>query len=916
VDLVLAGGAIPAVAAALAAAERGCRVLLAAPRLYLGEDVCASLRLWPGAAGDPSGPLGRELFRGAGPATPLRIKKMLEERLLAAGVEFVFGCLPVGFLESGRPPYPLAGLVLASRAGRQAVAARVVVDASLHGLLARQIPGLDPAPPASGSVRLMRVVLGGADSPACAPLRSMPSGVVVGDVPQPYHVYERNVPAGVSSIAACAEEEQAARDQTWRPGQWRASELLVPCAGLGVRQAERFAALGPGATEADGIRVGIWAAEMAQALPEGPADPRVRVATPAGVETEREAGDLGECLNGFRPFEAPAELVSAGPDTLPVAARADVIVVGGGTAGAAAAIGAAREGARVLVVEFQEGLGGVGTVGLIGEPYHGRRVGFAAEVPFPGLGGSPEDKMEWLRRELRSRGGQLWTCSLAWGIWTRAGSARGVAVATPYGHGLALADSVVDATGNADLAAAAGLPTRFGAGEEGDIALQGTGASLRPPGRGMVNSDFLLVDDADVVDVTAALAGARRALEPDAAFDMIPFVQTRERRRIVADHELSYLDQLLGRTYPDSVVLSASDFDSHGYPTLPFFALLPHTDQTRGQNHPAPACPAYTPFRSLLPCGLEGLIAAGIGIGMHRDASAMMRMQLDLLNQGYAAGLAAALASAKGVSPRRLEVREVQRRLVALGALPETVLTDRDSFPLSDDRVAAAVADLVNPSRSFLERSQSLAILFARPDAALPLLRRALASAPVAEAALEYAKLLGFLGCADGVPMLADALDRAGWDDKIYQGRMAEYAHLPTPVDALVLALGYSRAPQAFEPIRRKLEMLDATVTLSHHRAAALALERLADARAATLLAALLEKPGMRGHALRGIQPQPNRPPERRCREGALREIVLARALVRCGDHRGLGRSILGEYARDPRALFARHARQVLAESA
>ncbi len=45
------------------------------------------------------------------------------------------------------------------------------------------------------------------------------------------------------------------------------------------------------------------------------------------------------------------------------------------------------------------------------------------------------------------------------------------------------------------------------------------------------------------------------------------FIQTRERRRIVGDHVLAYLDQIAGRTYPDSIVFSGSDYDSHGYPS-------------------------------------------------------------------------------------------------------------------------------------------------------------------------------------------------------------------------------------------------------------------------------------------------------------------------------------------------------------
>lgn len=50
---------------------------------------------------------------------------------------------------------------------------------------------------------------------------------------------------------------------------------------------------------------------------------------------------------------------------IPVAARADVVVIGGGFAGIAAAAAAARSGASVILVEKQCVLGGLGTAGLI-----------------------------------------------------------------------------------------------------------------------------------------------------------------------------------------------------------------------------------------------------------------------------------------------------------------------------------------------------------------------------------------------------------------------------------------------------------------------------------------------------------------------------------------------------------------------
>ena len=47
---------------------------------------------------------------------------------------------------------------------------------------------------------------------------------------------------------------------------------------------------------------------------------------------------------------------------------ATVVVVGGGTSGAPAAIGASRSGARTLLIEYMDELGGVGTAGLVFNP--------------------------------------------------------------------------------------------------------------------------------------------------------------------------------------------------------------------------------------------------------------------------------------------------------------------------------------------------------------------------------------------------------------------------------------------------------------------------------------------------------------------------------------------------------------------
>jgi hypothetical protein len=307
---------------------------------------------------------------------------------------------------------------------------------------------------------------------------------------------------------------------------------------------------------------------------------------------------------------------------------------------------------------------------------------------------------------------------------------------------------------------------------------------------------------------------------------------------------------------------------------------------------------------------LEGILVIGLGMSMEADAAALVRMQKDLHNQGYAAGVAAAMAARSDAAPRQIDVRALQRHLVEIGNLPESVLTDEDSFPVGEDALREAVRAFGGPDRRAAWKA--LAILLAHRQEARALLEQALPDAS-GEARLRYAKVLAHFGSSDVVPILLEELRRhPHWDAKVFQGKMAEYAHLPTPVDSLILALGATGDRRATHAILERLETLDADVTLSHHRAVALALERLADPAAAEPLARLLARPGMRGHAMTQLEPLYNSPREKRRREGPLREIVLARVLVRCGDHQGLGKAILEEYKKDIRGLFARHASAVL----
>ncbi len=68
-------------------------------------------------------------------------------------------------------------------------------------------------------------------------------------------------------------------------------------------------------------------------------------------------------LEGLRPSLNMGE-ITAEETSLPVLAEYDVVVMGGGTAGAPAGVGAAQKGAKTLVIDYMHGLGGMGTLGI------------------------------------------------------------------------------------------------------------------------------------------------------------------------------------------------------------------------------------------------------------------------------------------------------------------------------------------------------------------------------------------------------------------------------------------------------------------------------------------------------------------------------------------------------------------------
>lgn len=590
-------------------------------------------------------------------------------------------------------------------------------------------------------------------------------------------------------------------------------------------------------------------------------------------------------------------------DAHPFVVDCDVCVVGAGTAGAPATIAAARAGAKTVAVDYQYGLGGLGTMGMIGYYWYGTVCGFTAEVEkgiasleakVPGVG-----KREWWRREATAAGAQVLFGSMAYDVVLDGNRLTGVKVATPYGVVLVRCKVAVDATGAADLAAAAHEKTEYVGADE--LLMQSAGLPPRVPGFTYVNSDFGYVNDNDLVDTTVFARRGRFGAKGE--WDVSSVMGSRERRRLVGDFQVQPEDVLNERTFPDTIATGSTDFDTHGPTVADVCFLSPATEKHVFKLN--------IPYRALLPAKTEGLLVCGLGASGHRDAMPFMRMQADVQNEGYAAGRAAAMAARAGVSPRQVDVKALQRHLADIGSIPKAALDWQDNFPLSDADWVRAVAEVADGFKG------APRVLTDKPRARRDL-KAAFAGETEPVRRLALAQVLGMLGEPVGAEVLAANLKKPVNEATLVVADSAKrFGKRMGNRDAQLVALGRTKAPCAVPVIRAELANLKASAGLSHVRAVALAAADLADPTFAEPLAAVLRRKGVGGYACRdaaalGPLGGFTRTPgswERHCCQ---RELHLARALYRCGDFEGLGRATLEAYAADPRGVYAAHARAVL----
>lgn len=939
-DLVVVGGGVGGVAAAISF-DGSC--YLAAQETFAGADFCSRPVIRRGSA-TADDPLVAKLYaeQNDSPiAFPLRVKSLFESELDAAGVVYEFGAAPIGLLEDGEGA--LAGVVFSGKCGAYAVLGRTFFDATPRAVLAR-LAGVRFTGRREGTrTEAVRVTIGPDD--ACEGLSGNVEclgPVTIRDVRGNerewkafMHSVELDEPA--DGPAAFSAFEQEARTRTWtRKAAWQSpvtpAHALADCIGE-----EPFlwgdagcVDLGAFKTEIGGIYVIGPCASLARADAEKLLDLPTAISigrrlagevargTPIDFDTLRMVGAGDVCDTRCEP---PREARRADTRFIEIArwprvrdfGEWDVVVVGGGTGGAPAALAAARSGAKVLLLEAQRELGGIATLGAISIYWYGIKQGFTAEVtngmekllgedPFgemrQGHGWNASLKAEWFRREILKAGGEIWYGATVTGAFQSGEVVTGVTVSTDCGFGGVKAKVVVDSTGSADVAYAAGCEcTRIGITS---LAIQGCGLPQTPVPPIYNNSDYIFVDDNDISDVTRAMVLARRRYAGN--FDLSPIPGTRERRQAICDVTVSPVDVILDRTWEDAICRNESDFDSHGYTLHPLFHVAP---PLRGV-----AYGADLPLRALLPKGYSGIIVTGLGIGCDRDAMPIFRMQADIQNHSYAAGLAAAMAAGKDGRVRRIDISSLQRKLVSIGMLPAKALAASDSREIPQN-VLVSVAS--GPLSELVE----IAALMSDPSAARPLLRQRLTDETDAAIRLRIAKLLAALGDDGGTDIIVDFIRKTGWDEGWEYTGMGQGGASESEVDSCIQCLALAHAGAARPAVAEMAVKLPAAPAFSHIRAVAAFAATFRDSELVESLSETLRLPEIADGDFQSVGEEfaatPESSVDTTVRNKSLRELCLAKALFLCGDTKDhLAEQVLKRYENDVRGYFARYARVAL----
>jgi flavin-dependent dehydrogenase len=429
----------------------------------------------------------------------------------------------------------------------------------------------------------------------------------------------------------------------------------------------------------------------------------------------------------------------------------DICVLGGGTSGAVAGMISARQGTNTIVADMNPVLGGTGTIGGIHTHWMSsdssineeidnnvKALGKQLKIPERYPVDLREDEqgrtIEWFKdyswnKEVKAyvlydmnriAGAKIFTHCLLFGVLVDDRQVIGTVYATAFGLRAVLSTITIDATGDGDAAAFAGAEYIYGA-QRDRYTMWTSMAQFVSPEK-TANNFTSPADVGDVFDYTRYIVASRRRTRLP-VYDHVEYVAPRETRHILGDYTITLKDQMLQKSYSDTVAVFYSNYDLRGkaFADIVLFGLMP------------PNLDIEIPYRTLIPKALENIIIAGKAYSITHDALSSARMQRDMQQLGAAVAIAAFLAIKGRIKLREVPPDKIRRSLRDLGILPPLIHEKReiDSKP----NIKKIIDDLQPDERmewllmGYWERAETISpiitLCYADPNEVVPLLVKA-----------------------------------------------------------------------------------------------------------------------------------------------------------------------------------------------
>ncbi|OCT13008.1 invasion protein [Paenibacillus pectinilyticus] len=390
---------------------------------------------------------------------------------------------------------------------------------------------------------------------------------------------------------------------------------------------------------------------------------------------------------------------------------ADIVVIGGGPAGTAAAISAARLGKKVILLEKSGQLGGMGTLGNVSifMPI-GNVTGIYREMIAEAMAEhlpkdhdvsiapqySPFVLRQYLNEKMKKEGVQVIYHAEFIGTVKEDRCLKAVIVSTREGLKAFEGKQFIDCTGDARAALDAGVPYKSGRDEDGMtqpmtlmFMMQNTGKPVAqmlpegcyryeeisdlPQGRRLYwernNDGTLLVNmtrvkgnGAKIEDVNYAETEAlrqvfsvvnylqRNGFETYALSHVANQVGVRETNQIQGLYTLTEQDVVSGTRFADVVAQTNYEIDIHS----------PDGQKTTDERE----VDGYDiPYRCMVTEQLDNLLVAGRSISATHVAMSSMRVQATCYALGQAAGIAASLAAEEACPVREISIEALHNAL-------------------------------------------------------------------------------------------------------------------------------------------------------------------------------------------------------------------------------------------------------------